>query len=145
MEGWSLMNQEPQAENTIGDRLKLLLQAKCRLGAGRESTAAKPHFAEHGFWLRLAASTSVPSARWRNFFSGNQKVTPPMIDAAAKLWPQHAFWLAAGLVDLDAGHTAPAGVEAPLVVKSETVAIRFEVGINEVGESRFSEPKAHGD
>lgn len=94
---------------TINERLLLLLKAV----GGR---AANPDVYEKGkgvnlvvkgYWQRLEAQTGVKSSKWRLLASGKQKVTPELIEAAARLWPQYAFWLATGITDVANGHTAP--------------------------------------
>lgn len=91
-----------------------------------EDLQADGHYATHGFWKRLAESTGVPSARWRNFFSGNQNVTPSMIEAAAKVWPEHAFWLATGVTDAINGHIPPVNVFSfPERLRHQSVWSRF--------------------
>lgn len=103
---------------TIDDRLWLVLLHSApehggllvAMARNLEDLQADGHYAAHGFWKRLAESTGLPSARWRNFFSGNQNATPGMIEAAAKLWPEYAFWLATGVTDAINGHVAPANV-----------------------------------
>lgn len=51
--------------------------------------------------------TGIASDRWSAVFSERQRPTVEMIEAVAKIWPQHAFWLATGIEDSIAGHTNP--------------------------------------
>jgi hypothetical protein len=51
--------------------------------------------------------TGVGSRKWNSFALGEQKATVEMIEAASKVWPQHAFWLATGIEDSSTGHTDP--------------------------------------
>lgn len=81
---------------TIDDRLWLLLKAGV---AERHTWKA--------LWDWLGSHTAVSAGRWRNFYSGHQKAAAEMIEAAAKIWPQHAFWLATGISDVANGHVAP--------------------------------------
>lgn len=61
----------------------------------------------HGFWERLAERTGVASKRWRKVYAREQRVTSDMLEPFAKLFPQHAFWLATGITDATNGHVAP--------------------------------------
>lgn len=58
-------------------------------------------------WKKLEELTGIPAVRWRHFMSGVTNASMEMFEALAKAYPQHAFWLATGLADYDAGHTAP--------------------------------------
>jgi hypothetical protein len=55
----------------------------------------------------LEDMTGVGSRKWNSFALGEQKATVEMIEAASKIWPQHAFWLATGIDDSLTGHTNP--------------------------------------
>lgn len=92
---------------TIEDRLYLLLREQGGREDQDDSEESLGQFARKGFWSMLSAHSTVTSGRWRNFFSGQQKAAPDMIEAAAKLWPQYAFWLATGITDGCNGHVAP--------------------------------------
>lgn len=54
----------------------------------------------------LEALTGIPGTSWKNVLSSKQRPTCHMIEAAAKQWPEHAFWLATGLTDAKYGHSA---------------------------------------
>lgn len=84
--------------STIDDRVLLLLQ---------NTASAVPGLAGHGVWERLGVQTGIPAQRWRNVVSGRQRATTTMVEALAKRWPQHAFWLATGITDVANGHRAP--------------------------------------
>lgn len=94
--------------STIDDRLFLLLKEQAGRPDAPENDGA--HFAWKGFWKRMEELTGVTSGRWRNFFSGQQKAAPDMIEGVAKVWPQYAFWLATGITDATNGHVAPTTV-----------------------------------
>lgn len=55
----------------------------------------------------LEGLTGLGSRKWNSFALGEQKATAEMIEAASKIWPQHAFWLATGIEDAAVGHTDP--------------------------------------
>ncbi len=84
--------------STIDDRVLLLLQ---------NTASAIPGLAGHGVWERLGVQTGIPAQRWRNVVSGRQRATTGMVEALARRWPQHAFWLATGITDVANGHRAP--------------------------------------
>ncbi len=80
----------------------------------------------------LEELTGIPSESWKNVLNGKQRPTCHMIEAAAKQWPEYAFWLATGLTDPDFGHTSAADwglhpcKNAP-ENKSEATKIHFEL------------------
>jgi hypothetical protein len=76
----------------IGSRLRLLLVAK---------TPEKKRYEE------LEKLTTISSATWRTWWRRSTYPSGAMIEAAAKVWPEHAFWLASGLTDVEAGHNLP--------------------------------------
>lgn len=80
----------------IEDRLWLLL---------KESVGERHSW--KALWEWLAGQSTVSAGRWRNFYSGHQKASTDMVEAASKLWPQYAFWLATGITDAANGHIAP--------------------------------------
>jgi hypothetical protein len=55
----------------------------------------------------MAELSGIASDRWSAVFSERQRPTVEMIEAIAKIWPQHAFWLATGIEDSSTGHTNP--------------------------------------
>lgn len=80
----------------IEDRLSLLL---------KEQLGYQPSLSS--LWRWLETWTGVGATRWRNFHTGQQKVSVDMIEAACHLWPHYAFWLATGITDTANGHIAP--------------------------------------
>jgi hypothetical protein len=70
-------------------------------------TDASPVAGGHGFWRRLDALTGISTQRWRKVFLRRQRPTPDMIQALARMFPQHAFWLSSGITDAANGHIAP--------------------------------------
>lgn len=66
----------------------------------------------HGFWERLHVFTGISAQRWRKTFTRRQRATPDMIEALARAFPQHAFWLATGITDATNGHVAPVIAQA---------------------------------
>lgn len=116
--------------DNINDRMRLVIEAhvpRAKTGPNSDRYVAR------GFWTELARATDVNSGRWRSFFCGHQQATHQMIEGIAKRWPEHAFWIATGLTDVDAGHKAPAGIEAP-AIRRRTVTVMD-----------FGGPAAHGD
>ncbi|MFM0158522.1 MULTISPECIES: hypothetical protein [Paraburkholderia] len=58
-------------------------------------------------WMRLEELTGMKSVKWRHFYAGVTKPSLEMFEALCRLHPEHAFWLATGLIDESAGHTEP--------------------------------------
>jgi hypothetical protein len=79
-------------KHTLGGRLRLLITAM---------TPEKKRFNE------LEAISGIPSATWRTWWRRDVAPSCHFIEAAAKAWPEHAFWLATGITDVEAGHTMP--------------------------------------
>lgn len=85
---------------TIEDRFELLLKAKT-------DSYPEAEIAGRGRWDRLAEMTGIAGQSWRSAFARRQKPTLAMLMALAHLWPEHAFWLVAGITDAASGHIAP--------------------------------------
>jgi hypothetical protein len=64
----------------------------------------------------LEDATSIPAATWRTYYTRGVRPTADLIEAAAKAWPKHAFWLVTGVQDDQFGHTAPVGNGFPQTV-----------------------------
>lgn len=108
---------------TLEDRVILLLRDKLaeatpdaaalRCSAANASqTAPSPVAGGHGFWKRLDAYTGISSQRWRKVIARLQRPTPEMIQALARMFPQHAFWLSTGITDAANGHIAPTSAQS---------------------------------
>jgi hypothetical protein len=78
----------------IADRLKTLI----------DTNADK-----RGKFAQLEGMTNISSENWKSFYYGRQRPNPDMIEAVAKLWPEHAFWLVTGITDAQRGHIDPYG------------------------------------
>lgn len=55
----------------------------------------------------LEELTKISSGTWRTWWNRNSKPSGEMIEAAAKIWPECAFWLATGITDPSHGHVSP--------------------------------------
>lgn len=55
----------------------------------------------------LANNSTVSAEAWRSFWNGKQRPSAEMIEAAAHIWPNYAFWLATGIDDVSHGHLSP--------------------------------------
>lgn len=75
----------------IGDRLRQLIAAK---------TDSRLRY------VQLESTTEISADLWKNFWFGRKKADAEMIEAASKAWPEHAFWLATGITDVQFGHVA---------------------------------------
>lgn len=64
---------------------------------------------DHGRFAKLCQASSIPDVNWKSFWYGRQRPTAEMIQAVARQWPEHAFWLATGITDQRCGHRAPPG------------------------------------
>lgn len=56
---------------------------------------------------QLEEVTAIPADRWSALSLGRQRPTAEMIEALARAWPEHAFWLVTGMTDNEFSHTAP--------------------------------------
>lgn len=85
---------------------------------------------EKGQNKNLEALTGIKATHWRDLFAGKQRPTAEMVEAAARLWPQHAFWLVTGISDAEHGHTAIKRANFPLdFVKQEAPQQFFKKAI----------------
>ena len=57
----------------------------------------------------LERLTGISGLRWQSLWHGRQRPMPDMIQAIARTWPEHAFWLSTGITDAKYGHTSPDG------------------------------------
>lgn len=73
--------------------------------------------AESRRFKELEELTGIAAVSWRQTYQKRQRPTAEMIEAIAKKWPQHAFWLVTGIPDPDYGHVAPASTGTYTVVK----------------------------
>ena len=66
---------------------------------------------EKNRYANLEILTNVSRDNWRAWWNKRHISTPSgsLIQAAALLWPQYAFWLATGMTDLSNGHTLVSG------------------------------------
>lgn len=55
----------------------------------------------------LEDNTKIPAVSWRKAFIGGQRPTSEMLEALAKLWPEHAYWLITGGTDNEFSHISP--------------------------------------
>jgi hypothetical protein len=63
---------------------------------------------ESGRFGWLQRKTGISRNTWQTWWDKEEAApSGKMIEAAARLWPQHALWLAAGITDHEYGHTAP--------------------------------------
>jgi hypothetical protein len=58
-------------------------------------------------WKQLEEATGIKAVKWRHVQAGVTRPSLDMFEALCKLFPHHAFWLATGIADDNAGHTAP--------------------------------------
>jgi hypothetical protein len=94
--------------NNLSERLLLLINIK---------VDAQRRFKE------MEKKSGIGSDRWSAFSLGRQRPTAEMIEAAGKIWPEHAFWLLTGIEDQTYGHLEPS---AKTKYESELARIEFE-------------------
>jgi len=58
-------------------------------------------------WKELEDLSGIPAANWLAAIRNKQRPTAEMLEAAARAWPQYAFWLLTGITDCKHGHTTP--------------------------------------
>ncbi|REE20726.1 hypothetical protein B0G71_3864 [Paraburkholderia sp. BL27I4N3] len=79
-------------------------------------------------YKELEEETGIPATNWQSAAKRKQRPTAHMIEALSRRWPKYAFWLATGLTDPAAGHTAPgiwASGERTSGEESELAASRY--------------------
>lgn len=66
---------------------------------------------EKNRYANLEMLTNVSRDNWRAWWNKRHASVPSgnLIQAAAVLWPQYAFWLATGMTDFSNGHTLVSG------------------------------------
>lgn len=74
---------------TIHERAKALIDAK---------TSRSSRFQE------LSEITGISRESWKTYWNRGTKISGDMVEALAKAWPQHAFWLTTGITDAERGH-----------------------------------------
>jgi hypothetical protein len=82
----------PLQVNCLSTRLKLLLLAETK---------------ERGRYSELEVFTGIPAATWRTWWTRGGTPNGALVEAAAKQWPQFAFWLVTGHTDVRCGHDMP--------------------------------------
>ncbi|HDR9165437.1 TPA: hypothetical protein QDB28_005901 [Burkholderia vietnamiensis] len=80
-------------------------------------------------YKELEEETGIPATNWQSAAKRKQRPTAHMIEALSRRWPKYAFWLATGVTDPSAGHTAPEGVwtagQRTSAIESEEAASRY--------------------
>jgi len=77
---------------TIAARLKLVIEAEV---------------ASRGRYSFLGGRTAVSAGTWRTWWTRGGVPNGALVEAAASLWPQYAYWLATGCTDARCGHIRP--------------------------------------
>lgn len=65
----------------------------------------------HRKYKALEDMSGVSAEAWRAFDNGRQKASGEMIEAAARAWPDYAYWLACGDTEPEYGNVAPSNAE----------------------------------
>ena len=79
-------------DGDLASRLKLLLINKTP---------------DRGRFSALETLTLIPAATWRTWWTRGAVPSGALVEAAAKCWPQHAYWLVTGKTDIRCGHDMP--------------------------------------
>lgn len=79
-------------DGDLASRLKLLLLNKTP---------------DRGRFSALETLTLIPAATWRTWWTRGAVPNGSLVEAAAKCWPQHAYWLVTGKTDIRCGHGMP--------------------------------------
>lgn len=78
--------------NSIGTRLRIIVLA-CTDEKRRFST--------------LEAGSKVSAGTWRTWWTRGTTPSGALVEGAAKIWPEYAYWLATGCTDIRCGHDMP--------------------------------------
>lgn len=62
---------------------------------------------EAGRFGWLQKKSRISRNTWQTWWNKDAPPSGSMIEAAARLWPHYAFWLATGITDNEYGHTFP--------------------------------------
>lgn len=81
---------------------------------------------EHRRYKALEGLTKISAESWRAFEKGRQKPSAEMIETAAKLWPNYAYWLATGDSEPEYGNYAPKTATNPFIARGEPKKWRTE-------------------
>lgn len=100
------------------------------------------HTVEGRRFTELEKFSGIAAVSWRKAYNAGQRPTAEMLEALARRWPQHAFWLATGLTDNEFSHTAPNGSGVldtafePRPAGAELLRMRAELHALLEGESK---------
>lgn len=78
--------------NNISERLRFLVNTQ-DMPAGPDDTVRR---GEARTLAMLERRTGIAQSRWRDFTRGKSRANEELIEAACKLWPWFAIWLATG-------------------------------------------------
>lgn len=98
--------------------------------------------AEGRRFKELEDFSGIPAVSWRKAYNGGQRPTAEMVEALARRWPLHAFWLVTGLTDNEFSHTAPNGssvldtAHEPRPAGEEVLRLRSQLHALLDGESK---------
>lgn len=90
---FSTLQKTMEAENSIDDRMRLLIAATI---PGRMR------------YVELEAATEISADTWKNFWFKRRKADALMVERLGRARPEYAFWLATGGTDSLDGHRSPA-------------------------------------
>lgn len=93
---------------------------------------------EYRRFKQLEVLTSIATNAWKNWYHGRQRPTAEMIESAAKLWPEYAFWLATGISDAEYGHSAPGLNGFPEEGKAQSNSARYFAVVREYYDEALS-------
>lgn len=98
-------------KNNIGTRLKALIESQTN---------------EKGRFNELEEQCGISYQTWRSWWHREGVPNGQLIEAAAKLWPNYAYWLATGDSEPEYGNYAPKTATSPFVARGEPKKWRTE-------------------
>jgi hypothetical protein len=92
---------------------------------------------EKGRFTWLKKQTKIGAKTWQAWWTRSSMASANMIDTIAKIWPEHAFWLATGIEDTSYGHYKPRdlGREGDQYFES---AMMYEQWVKDLEEERVA-------
>lgn len=116
-----------EGPSKISERLKALIE--CRTD-------------KRGKFAQLEEATGITAESWKSFYYGRQRPNPDMIEAAARTWPESAFWLATGIEDLHHGHIDPTREHDP--ISERTAAKPYFKKLMEIQQTMYESKTSEG-
>jgi hypothetical protein len=62
----------------------------------------------------LESLTKIPEETWRSWWRTGKVPKADLVEAACRIWPEYAYWVATGMTDIECGHNMPKRIHALL-------------------------------